>query len=243
MLFGCAADPVLPPSAEFGASPQLTEPESSLLPTVNPAKAVGWQTGDTPQPADGLAVTAFAAGLDHPRWLYVLPNGDVLVAESNKPEGSGGFSGVTGWVANQVMAYGGAGGVSADRITLLRDRDGDGVAEFRTTFAESLSSPFGMALIGTQLYIANADSLVVFNYQAGNTTAGPSETRCAVARRAAESPLDQGTTCLSRRTKPVCIGGIKQQHWRERGGGRDPARSDFRSRSGVGCNERICFGS
>jgi glucose/arabinose dehydrogenase len=121
-------------------------------------------------PAAGLSVAAFARGLDHPRWLLVLPNGDVLVAESNappKPEGQGG--GIRGWIMKKVMARAGAGVPSADCITLLRDADGDGMAEVKQPLLENLSSPFGMALVGDRLYVANADGIVRFPYAAGQT--------------------------------------------------------------------------
>jgi glucose/arabinose dehydrogenase len=122
-----------------------------------------------PTPAAGLGVTAFATDLDHPRWVAVLPNGDVLAVESNKPQSSGGFSGVKGWIAKKMMNYAGAGTSSADRITLLRDADGDGVAEFRSTLLEGLYSPFGVTLVEDWLYVANADALVRFPYSVGDT--------------------------------------------------------------------------
>jgi glucose/arabinose dehydrogenase len=137
---------------------------------VNVAEATGWPAGAAPTPAAGLQVVEFAGGLDHPRWLYRLPNGDVLVAESNKPpkpEGSGG--GIKGWFAARVMKKAGAAVPSANRITLLRDADGDGKAEVKTPFLSGLSSPFGMALVGDTLYVANADALVAFPYAAGAT--------------------------------------------------------------------------
>src|SRR5690606_28837157 len=134
------------------------------------APAVGWPEGRTPVAAQGLAVNAFATGLDHPRWLYELPNGDVLVAESNapaKPDDKTG--GLRGWIQGLVMGKAGAGVPSANRITLLRDADGDGVAETKTGFLSGLTSPFGMALVGERLYVANADALVAVPYQTGQT--------------------------------------------------------------------------
>jgi glucose/arabinose dehydrogenase len=141
-----------------------------MLPTVAVAEATGWPQGAAPTPARGLRVTAFARGLDHPRWLLVLPNGDVLVAETNKPPrrpGKGG--GVGGFVTDMFMKKAGAGVPSANRITLLRDADGDGVAELSTPFLTGLVSPFGMALVGATLYVANADALVAFPYRQGAT--------------------------------------------------------------------------
>lgn len=153
----------------YGASPILPDPNPGLIPTVRIAEAIGWPEGEAPDPASGLMVTEFAAGLDHPRWLHVLPNGDVLVAESNAPEKPDAGFDVRGYVMGMVMARAGARVPSADRITLLRDADGDGVAETKTAFLEDLHSPFGMALIGTTLYVANTDAIVAFPYVEGAT--------------------------------------------------------------------------
>lgn len=169
-LAACSSGPLVPESQRFGPSPTLPEPNSRLLPLVNIAPVSRWSEGRTPTPAPGLSVRAFADGLDHPRWLYVLPNGDVLVAETNappKPEGKEG--GLRGVVMRLVMKRAGARTPSADRITLLRDADGDGVAETRTAFLEGLFSPFGMALVGDRLYVANADAVVSFPYTEGQT--------------------------------------------------------------------------
>lgn len=168
-LIGCGSQPALPITAGMGPHPALPEPEGGLLPTVNIAPAVGWQADAMPQAAKGLQVQAFAKGLDHPRWLYALPNGDILVAETNapaKPEGSGS---VKDWVAKKIMTKAGAVTSSADRISLLRDNDGDGTADQRTVFIDNLLSPFGMALVGNTLYVANTDGVVRFPYQAGQT--------------------------------------------------------------------------
>lgn len=156
-----------------GPSPRLPEPQRRLLPTVDIAPAERWPAGQAPTPAAGLEVVRFADGLQHPRWLHVLPNGDVLVAESNAPAGKSGFGGIRGAVMKRVMAKAGAGTPSADRITLLRDADGDGRAEFRSVFASGLHSPLGMALIGERFFIANADGLVVGRYTSGATVLGP----------------------------------------------------------------------
>jgi glucose/arabinose dehydrogenase len=152
----------------FGAKPVLVEPEKSLLPTVNVAKAIGWPTGGKPSAADGMVVNAFATGLDHPRTVYVLPNGDVLVAETNAPSRPDDERGVMGWVTKMVMSRAGAYTTSANRITLLRDADGDGIAETRSTFLEGLNSPFGMALVGNDFYVANSDAVVKFPYRSGD---------------------------------------------------------------------------
>ncbi len=167
---GCASDQApSDPRREYGPSPDLVAPDVGLLPTVNPAKAIGWGTNAQPTAAEGMRVTAFARNLDHPRKLLVLPNGDVLVAESNSPATEGGFSGIKGWVAEKMMAYAGAGGASPDRITLLRDTDNDGVADLQTVFISNLHSPYGMTLVGNDLYVANADALLRFSYTEGAT--------------------------------------------------------------------------
>jgi glucose/arabinose dehydrogenase len=171
LIAGCGDTARLPEAAGVGADPQLPPPVKRLIPTVNIAPAQGWPAGAMPQAAAGFRVTAFARGLDHPRWLHVLPNGDVLVAESNKPAPppEHADSGVRAWVMKQVMKRAGAGVPSADRITLLRDADGDGVAETHGVLLAGLRSPFGMALVGGDLYIANADALVRVPYAAGQT--------------------------------------------------------------------------
>ncbi|ANF26101.1 PQQ-dependent sugar dehydrogenase [Stutzerimonas stutzeri] len=168
-LAGCGDTATLPVEAGYGPDPALPEPSKSLIPTVNIAEATGWPADRSPQAAPGLQVQAFAGNLDHPRWLYVLPNGDVLVAESNAPAKPDDGQGIRGWIMKKVMARAGSGGKSADRITLLRDRDGDGTLEDRSVFLEGLHSPFGMALIGDQLYVANTDALVRFPYKQGAT--------------------------------------------------------------------------
>jgi len=173
-LTACGETAKLPFSAGVGPNPTLPAPNKTLIPTVHIAPAKGWPDGLMPTSPPGTVVNAFAAGLDHPRWLYVLPNGDVLVAETNappKPDGGG----VKAWIMKKVMQRAGAAGPSANRITLFRDANGDGVAETRSAFLENLASPFGMALVGSDLYIANADALVRVPYTEGATriTAAP----------------------------------------------------------------------
>jgi glucose/arabinose dehydrogenase len=152
----------------MGPSPALPAARHTLLPTVNIAPARGWPAGATLQPAHGLAVNAFATGLHHPRWLYVLPNGDVLVAETSAPPRPGTKPSLKNRVMQFVMKRAGAGTPSADRISLLRDADGDGVAESRTDFLVGLHSPFGMALVAENLFVANSDAIVSFPYQRGD---------------------------------------------------------------------------
>jgi len=175
-LAACGETAKLPFSAGVGPSPTLPPPNETLLPTIHIAPAKGWPKGLKPNSAPGTAVTAYAAGLDHPRWLYVLPNGDVLVAESNAPPQPA-KKGIKAWIMKKVMAKAGAGVPSANRITLLRDADGDGVAEVRSAFLENLHSPFGMALVGSDLYVANADALVRFPYKEGETRIAASATK------------------------------------------------------------------
>jgi glucose/arabinose dehydrogenase len=177
MLSACGETAKLPFQAGVGPQPQLPEPNSSLIPTVKVSKAVGWNGADTPKAAEGFKVSALAENLDHPRWLYSLPNGDILVAESNKPpkpEGAkDGGSGVMAWIKRTatgiVMSRVGAEAESANRISILRDADGDGRAEMKKVFISGLTSPFGMVLVGNELFIANADAVVKVPYNAGQT--------------------------------------------------------------------------
>ncbi|HEX5538226.1 MAG TPA: sorbosone dehydrogenase family protein, partial [Methylophilaceae bacterium] len=154
-------------------------PNPSLIPTVNIAPAKGWPNtpAATPIAAAGLMVRAYARGLDHPRWLYVLPNGDVLVAETNAPPKPEDRKGIKGWIMGMVMERAGASVPSANRISLLRDADGDGTAEMRTVFLQGLNSPFGMALIGNNLYVANTDAILRFPYREGATHIGEAGTK------------------------------------------------------------------
>lgn len=168
-LAACGESSSLQVSDGTGPSPKLPEPNKTLIPTVNIAPAIGWPQGAKPVAAAGTQVAAFAEGLDHPRWLYVLPNGDVLVAETNAPPKPDDSKGIRGWVMGKVMGRAGAGVPSPNRITLLRDKDHDGVAETRTVFLDNLNSPFGMALVGNDLYVADTDRLVRFPYQEGDT--------------------------------------------------------------------------
>ena len=168
VLGACGDQATLPESAGFGPSPQLPPPHATLIPTVNIAPVKGWPEGATPVAAPGLRVAAFAESLDHPRWLYVLANGDVLVAETNAPAKPDDNKGIKGWIMGLMMGRAGAGVPSANRITLLRPA-ADGTIQTRSVFLEGLNSPFGMALIGNDLYVANTDALVRYPYHAGQT--------------------------------------------------------------------------
>ena len=164
----------VPEAAGYGPKPTLPSPDQRLLPTVHFAKATGWTAGATPMAAKGLAVAAFADHLAHPRWLYVLPNGDVLVAETDSPAKPDDQKGITGVVAWGLMKVVGAETPSANRITLLRDSKGDGRADMHSVFLSGLNSPFGMALIGNDFYVADTDAVLRFTYHGGDThIAGP----------------------------------------------------------------------
>lgn len=166
----CGGSSEVPETQTIGPNPTLPEPQSSLIPTINVVEAIGWPDGSAPSGPAGTAVTAFAKNLDHPRWIHVLPNGDVLVAETNAPPRPEDNTGVRGWFFKRYQKKAGGAVPSANRITLLRDGDGDGVAEQRTVFAANLNSPFGMALVGEHIYIANTDAIVRFPYATGMTS-------------------------------------------------------------------------
>ncbi len=152
-----------------GLQPQWVEPNPTLIPTVNIAPARGWPTGVTPLTAGGTRVAAFARDLAHPRWLLVLPNGDVLVAETNAPARPKDGTGLQGAIMGLVMKRAGAAAPSANRITLLRDSRGNGEADVRSVLLEGLNAPFGMALVGTELFVANTDAILRFPYTPGQT--------------------------------------------------------------------------
>lgn len=168
-LTGCDEASRLPAEAGYGPQPNLPAPSPQRIPTVHVAQATGWPEGRQPVAAEGLSVQAFASGLQHPRWLLALPNGDVLVAETNAPPKPEDSKGIRGWFMQRAMKKAGSAGLSANRITLLRDADGDGRAETRTVLRDGLNSPFGMALVGSHLYVANTDAVVRLPFQPGQT--------------------------------------------------------------------------
>jgi glucose/arabinose dehydrogenase len=167
LTIGCASAAKLPVSAGIGPNPTLPTPDTSLIPTVKVATAKGWQPNEAPVPATGTAVNRFAEGLEHPRWVYLLPNGDVLVAETNAPPRPDDNKGLKGWFFKRFQKKAGGAAPSANRITLLRDADGDGVAEIRSVFLDGLNAPFGMALVKGTFYVANSDAVLGFPYTDG----------------------------------------------------------------------------
>ncbi len=168
-LAGCVGAARLTVGEGTGPHPTIPAPRRSMLPLVHVAPAIGWPSGGAPVPGQGMTVTPFARGLVHPRWVYVLPNGDVLVAETNAPTRPKDQTGIRGWFFKRFMKRAGAAGASANRITLLRDVDGDGVADIQTVLLQGLNSPFGIALIGHTLYVANTDAVVAFRYDDAQT--------------------------------------------------------------------------
>jgi len=176
---GCAGRAKEPIESGFGPTPILPEPHSTPIPTIKIATAVGWPAGTAPVAASGLAVAAFAANLDHPRWLYVLPNNDVLVAETNAPVRPEDGKGIRGWFQKRAMKKAGAVVSSPNRIILLRDADGDGKAETKSVFLQGLNSPFGMTLIDHTLYVANTDAILRFPYSDGMTQITAAGTKVA----------------------------------------------------------------
>ena len=154
------------PTPAWGSTPVVpaAKPQGAI-PTLKMPTARGWHDGQKPIAAPGLKVNAFATGLKHPRWINVLPNGDVLVAESNQVAGP--VRNVFGYAMQATMRRASALGESANRISLFRDADGDGVAEKREIFMEGLNQPFGMALVGDTFYVGNTDGVEAFPYQAG----------------------------------------------------------------------------
>ena len=154
-----------------GTDPKIAAPNAETIPTVNVARPIGWAEGQAPAAAEGLTVNRFAEGLEHPRVIYAMPGGDILVSESNAPERIlGGGNAFTNWVAGILFSRAGAAVPSPDRIVLLRDADGDGVAEERHVLRSDLSSPSGLAWRDGKLYVANHDAVLRFDYAEGANT-------------------------------------------------------------------------
>jgi glucose/arabinose dehydrogenase len=157
------------PLAGFGPNPPLPAPHKGLIPTIGVPKVVGWPAGAAPTAPPGFTVTRFAGGLDHPRWLYVLPNGDVLAAESTSEPSKADSQGIRGFAAKLIMGRAGATTHSPNKIILLRAGNDPSAAATRTVFAKGLTRPFGMALAGGHLYVANDNGVVRFPYKDGQT--------------------------------------------------------------------------
>src|SRR3954463_2074630 len=166
---GCTED-APDPNTQIGATPDLPALQQYLLPPMHVASVVGWKPGETPSVADGLQIKALASGLQHPRSLYVLPNGDILVVESKAP-GTEPIKRPKDFIMKWLESWATSGGDTGEsnRITLLRDADGDGVPEVRSVFLDHLNSPFGVALVGNDLYVANTDAIVRYPYNPGDT--------------------------------------------------------------------------
>ncbi len=179
LLAGCGARAKLDVAQGMGPNPVLPAPEHALIPAIKVSEAIGWPAGAMPVAAPGLEVHPFATGLEHPRWMTVLPNGDVLVAETNGPDRPKNARGIKGWFFTMFQKKAGSGVPSANRITLLRDADGDGVAETRTVLLSGLYSPFGMSLSGNTLYVADSDALLAFPYRGGETSIAAQPRRIA----------------------------------------------------------------
>ncbi len=166
----------LPEAKVSGTAPEISTPRVEAIPTVKIAEPTGWPAGAKPTAASGLTVDRLAEGLDHPRSMLVLPNGDILVAETRGPKSEGG--GLKGWIANKLMSKAGSTGVSANRITLLRDSNGDGKIDLKQPFITAgLNSPYGMALVGDKLYVANTDAVVSFPYKEGDSAISAAPTK------------------------------------------------------------------
>ena len=209
----------------------LPPPQKAVIPVINVVTAKGWPPDVSPTPADGLTVNAFARGLDHPRWIYVLPNGDVLVAETNAPRRPDDNKGIKGIFFKFFQARAGGAVPSANRITLLRDTDGDGVADIRSPFLTDLRSPFGMALVGDAFYVANTDALVRFPYTAGTSRIS------AAGRIVTGLPAGRINRHWTKNVMPALTGrnstsrSAPQQRWRERHWQRGAPCGDLGSRS------------
>ena len=171
-IAACSDEPARDVGAAQGSNPELDAPRTSAVPTVNVAKGEGWPAGAGPTPAEGLKVSEFAGGLTHPRWLLTLPNGDVLVAETDSPGTDKSGGNIRGFVQKLLMKKAGSSKGSANRISLLRDADGDGIAEVKKPLINGLYSPFGMAFANGELFVANADGIIAYRFRPGQTEIG-----------------------------------------------------------------------
>lgn len=160
--FGNTAD-----TPAFGGTPDIPDAKPQGVMTLKMPTAKGWEPGHVPTTAAGLKVNAFATDLRHPRWIYVLPNNDVLVAEASQEKGT--IKTAFDYAIYSTMKRAGAIGVSANRISIFRDNDGDGIAEFQDVFLEKQNRPFGMELVNDTFYVGNTDGVVAFPYEDGAT--------------------------------------------------------------------------
>ena len=243
-LTACSGNQATVPIEQgYGPNPTLPPPVASLIPTVNIAPANPWPEGTAPMAAAGFAVNEYAGGLDHPRWLHVLPNGDVLVAETNAPPKPRQAFSLRDWVMGLMMGRAGAEVPSANRITLLRDQDGDGVAEMRSAFLENLNSPFGMALIGDTLYVANTDAIVAFPYQDGATEiTAPGEKIVDLPAGPINHHWTKDVIASPDGTQALRDRRVQQQRRRERHGGRGDARRGAGDRPREPNDPGFCLG-
>jgi len=169
-LAGCSRETAPDPKTQIGARPDLPALQQYLVPPMHVASVIGWKQGEKPKVPDALQINALATGLQHPRSLYVLPNGDILVVESKAP-GTEPIKRPKDFIMKWVESWATSGGDTGEsnRITLLRDANGDGKPEMQSVFLDHLHSPFGVALIGNDLYIANTDAIVRYPYHEGDT--------------------------------------------------------------------------
>ena len=232
--------PAPSPTSTVGANPTLPEPEKKAIPVVQIAEAKGWPPDMKPTAPAGVQVNAFASGLEHPRWLYTLPNGDVLVAETAAPPRPEDGKGIRGAVMKKMMAKAGSVVPSANRITLLRDADGDGVAELKSPFLTGLNSPFGMALIGNDLYVANTDAIVKFPYTPGATSITTPGTKLTdLPGGELNHHWTKNIIANKARHQALRHRGLQQQCRRKRHGGRRGPRRDLGSRRGHGAEAPV----
>jgi glucose/arabinose dehydrogenase len=167
LTLGACGEKVADPSTQYGAHPELPAPHNYLVPPMAVPQATGWGKDQTPVVPAGLQVRALATGFEHPRIVYALPNGDVLVVETNGPKAP--VYRPKDYVEGKVKARAGSAAHGGNRITLLRDANGDGVPELRTVFIDHLNSPFGVVLVGSDLYVAATNELLRFPYTPGET--------------------------------------------------------------------------
>jgi glucose/arabinose dehydrogenase len=170
-LAGCS-DEGGDPKDQIGPNPKLPDPQQYLSPPMNLAKVVGWKDGEKPKVPKDLSISAFATGFKHPRSIYTLPNGDILVVESGAPPEASAKRPkdiVMGWIEGYVTSTGAGNDKPGNRIILLRDADGDGKPEVRETFLDNLHSPFGVALVGNDFYVADTDAILHYTYTEGAT--------------------------------------------------------------------------